>query len=242
MTQLFTIVLAFILLIGPAVSAESEPPQIFSRCANCHTTAAEGQHRNAPPLAGIVGREIAAMPDFKYSEALKAEEGIWTRAKLDAFLQRPNHVMADTKMYFRGIVDAEDRTRLIEWLATADVPSVIPPRSKRRPPEPVTPAKKSASDLFRACKGCHNYAKDAPAKVGPNLWGVVGRPVASFPGFNYSERLRKRGGVWDVERLHIFFTEKKTFGQGVHLPFRMLKEKEDRDTLINFLKSLSHEG
>jgi len=201
---------------------------------------AEGQQAKAPPLNGILGREIASMPGFDYSDAMKAEKGVWTRAKLDTFLIRPNHMLADTKMYFRGLEDAKDRARLIEWLAQSDVPSILPPNRVRHRSKPVDQAK-HAEGLFRACTRCHSYTDGAPSKIGPNLYGLIGRPVASLPEFNYSSRIAARDGIWNAERLHIFFTEKKTFGQGIHLPFRMLKAKEDRETLIDFLKTLSNE-
>ena len=250
MLRLFTIAITLILGLLPVnASGITPPPQAFSQCANCHTTAKEGQHRIAPPLVGIVGRKIASVPGFAYSDALKAQEGIWTKAKLDVFIKRPNHAFAKTKMYFRGLPSAEDRATLINWLAVADVPSVIDPHRERRLKKTVRKAllkperkqqPKTAQQLFRRCKGCHNHTEGAPANIGPNLWGVVGRPVASFPSFNYSDHLKKRGGIWDAERLHKFFTEKKSFGQGSHLAFRKLKLKQDRDLLIAFLGSLSH--
>ena len=42
--------------------------------------------------------------------------------------------------------------------------------------------------------------------VGPNLWGVVGRPRASEPGFNYSAAMKSKGGNWTIEDLNQFIT------------------------------------
>jgi len=230
-----------ILMVSSTIVAgadEDPPPPAFSLCANCHTIMAEGQQAKAPPLKGILGREIASVPEFDYSDGLKAMAGIWTKDLLDEFLKRPNHAVADTKMYFRGLQDAAARAKLIKWLSEADVPTIMPPRTERRSKNAAIIVNKK-DELFRSCKTCHNYTKGAPAKVGPNLYGVVGREIASFPDFSYSTRLKTRGGVWTTKELHKFFTEKKTFGQGSHLAFRGLKEKEDRDLLIKFLTSLS---
>ena len=222
----------------PTFGDESLPPQAFSQCAICHTTAAEGQFRNAPSLSGIVGREIGSMPDYNYSDALEAEKGIWTKVRLDQYLRKPNHAIAGTKMYFRGIPDAAVRTELIDWLAKGNAPTILPPHNDRRKNDQLTEAK-IAQDLFRACTRCHSYTEGASAKIGPNLFGVVGRPVASLPEFNYSPKIIARGGIWDIKSLNTFFTEKKNFGQGSHLAFRNLKLKQDRDTLIEFLTNLS---
>lgn len=225
-------------------------PQSFILCANCHTVMAEGQHRNAPPLTDIIGRDIASWPGFEYSYSLRTEEGVWTKDKLDAFLQRPNHARPGTKMYFRGIESAPARAELIEWLAEATVPTILDP-DRERPLygeenpnmvikiEEQEKAKTSAEELFRPCKACHSYSEGAPALVGPNLYGVYGRPVASFPGFHYSEHLEKRSGTWDETNLSAFFVENKSWlERGVHYAFMGLRKKEDRKTLIRFLKTL----
>ena len=47
-------------------------------------------------------------------------------------------------------------------------------------------AKKGQADA-KICGTCHNFDKGGAVKVGPDLWGVVGRPVASAPGFAYSD-------------------------------------------------------
>ena len=51
------------------------------------------------------------------------------------------------------------------------------------------------------CLSCHTFKPDEPALEGPLLWGVVGRPVASLPDYEYSDALRQKGGVWTRERL-----------------------------------------
>jgi cytochrome c len=233
--HIFTAVIFFTTL----ANASDEVPQAFSQCHNCHTTMKAGQYRVAPPLNGIVGRPIASVPGYKYSDALKARsDEVWTKAALNKFLKRPNHALPGTKMYFRGIPNAFERVKLINWLASHTVPSVIPPRNSRRPVKQQGIEERTKA-LFHPCTACHSYTDGAPSKIGPNLFGVYGRPVASYPDFDYSMALRHRGGVWNADTLNVFFVEHKKFAQGSHMAFLRLAETEDRALLIKFLKTLS---
>ena len=63
-------------------------------------------------------------------------------------------------------------------------------------------AAKGQNDV-KVCEACHSFDKGGPAKVGPPLWGVVGRPVASVAGFAYSDALKAVGGDWTYEKLNI---------------------------------------
>ena len=55
--------------------------------------------------------------------------------------------------------------------------------------------------IFKKCQSCHVIEKGKAPTVGPNLWGVVNRPKASYPGFNYSEAMKKKGGAsWPKPR------------------------------------------
>ena len=60
------------------------------RCAGCHSLTAD---RSGPPLAGVVGRQAGAVPDFPYSEALKKSGIIWNEANLDRWLADPDSVV-----------------------------------------------------------------------------------------------------------------------------------------------------
>src|SRR5262250_4019890 len=54
----------------------------------------------------------------------------------------------------------------------------------------------------KKCQACHTFNKGEPNRVGPNLYGVVGRDRASAPGFNYSAAMKAKGGKWTVEDLN----------------------------------------
>ncbi|MEO0466750.1 MAG: hypothetical protein AAF216_09420 [Pseudomonadota bacterium] len=107
---------------SPATSSIERGRQLFAQCALCHN--AGSQFAIAPNLSGIVGREIASDPSYSnYSPALTAygeRSGVWTQARLDAFLSSPQSVVEGTFMAFSGLENRSDRDSLIEYLAALD--------------------------------------------------------------------------------------------------------------------------
>lgn len=90
--------------------------------------------------------------------------------------------------------------------------------------------------IFKKCASCHNVGKGESAKVGPNLFGVVGRAKASSSGFSYSEAMKSKGGVWDRESISQFITKPKDFISGTKMAFPGLKKPQDRADVILFLE------
>jgi cytochrome c len=99
------------------------------------------------------------------------------------------------------------------------------------------PAKGQAS--ARKCTACHDLSKGGPNKVGPNLYGVVGRPVASHPGFNYSAALKAKGGTWAYEDLDKFVHNPKAVVPGTTMAFAGVPPASERANLLSYLRSLS---
>jgi len=90
--------------------------RVWGKCRACHKL--DGSNGTGPHLDGVVGREIAAVGDFGYSNAMAEFGGAWTPAELDAFLEDPKGYMPGTKMSFAGLRDIEDRANLIAYLET----------------------------------------------------------------------------------------------------------------------------
>ena len=88
--------------------------------------------------------------------------------------------------------------------------------------------------LFGKCKACHKLA-DGANGVGPFLWGVVGRPIGSAPGFNYSDGIASHGGDWSLDNLLGFLEAPKTWSPGTKMAFKGLPKIEDRINLIVYL-------
>ena len=77
----------------------------FRKCASCHQVGRYAQAGYGPQLNGIIGRKAAATPDFKYSEAMKKSDIVWTEQKLAAYMRAPHDMVPGTSMRFWGISD-----------------------------------------------------------------------------------------------------------------------------------------
>ncbi|WAX95279.1 cytochrome c family protein [Aminobacter sp. NyZ550] len=97
--------------------------------------------------------------------------------------------------------------------------------------------------VFKKCTACHSIEKGGPNKVGPDLWGVVNRPIASHEGFGYSGSMKEfsEGGkvVWDFEHLNHFLASPKGYIKGTAMGFAGIKKDDERANLIAYLNSQS---
>lgn len=91
--------------------------------------------------------------------------------------------------------------------------------------------------IFKKCASCHTAGKNEAIKVGPNLFGIIGRPRASFAGFAYSDAMKAKGGNWDLASINQFITKPKDFISGTKMAFPGLKKPQDRADVILFLES-----
>jgi cytochrome c len=109
--------LAFVLALAASPALAATGQQLFAdNCASCHATGAASTP-DAPTLKGVFGRKIAGLPDFQYSAGLKAKQGVWNDATLDAFLANPQGFAPGTQMY-GGAANPDDRKAIIAYLKT----------------------------------------------------------------------------------------------------------------------------
>jgi len=92
----------------------------------------------------------------------------------------------------------------------------------------------------KACAACHDFTKGGPNKVGPNLWDVVERPIASVAGFAYSDALKADSAkTWTYDELNAWIAAPSTYAKGTKMSFAGLKKDDERANVIAYLASLS---
>ena len=119
-----TLSLAAFVVCGTAVvaaraSGDPEAGQKILRiqCAACHAVTA-GRTMVGPTLAGIVGRQSGSVEGYRYSDANRRADLVWTPGVLDSYLANPRAVVPGTTMSYAGLRDERQRSDLITYLET----------------------------------------------------------------------------------------------------------------------------
>jgi cytochrome c len=92
--------------------------------------------------------------------------------------------------------------------------------------------------VFAQCKACH-VAEEGVNRVGPSLWGVIGRTAGSIEGFRYSSANKNSGLVWSEEQLFTYLKAPRETIPGTTMAFAGLKNPQDRADVIAYLKTRS---
>jgi cytochrome c len=98
---------------------------------------------------------------------------------------------------------------------------------------------KNGEQTAKECELCHNLGKGQGAKIGPDLYGVVGRPVASEAGFGYSAPLKAKGGTWTFDALNTWLTNPRADVPGTLMTFAGISNAHQRADVIAYLNSNS---
>ena len=101
--------------------------KIFKKCAACHSINKGGKNKIGPALYNVVGRQVGAVNDYKYSKALAGYEKNWTFEELNGYLIKPAKWIKGTKMAFAGLRKEKDRASVIKYLnQNSDKPLPLP--------------------------------------------------------------------------------------------------------------------
>lgn len=86
--------------------------------------------------------------------------------------------------------------------------------------------------LLMQCRACHSLEDGAGHRLGPNLFGMFGRPVGSADGFGYTRALRDASFVWTPRALDAWLAQPQRFLPGNAMAFGGLSYADDRAAVI----------
>lgn len=97
----------------------------------------------------------------------------------------------------------------------------------------------AGESLFAKCTACHTIAQGGANGIGPNLYGIMGKPIGqSVAGFSYSSALSGKGGVWDWDSMNAWLKSPRGFANGTTMSFAGLSKIEDRAAIALYLNSM----
>jgi cytochrome c len=91
------------------------------------------------------------------------------------------------------------------------------------------------------CKSCHTFDDGGANRVGPNLWNIVDRKVASVSDYSYSDAMAAEEGDWTYDRLWTYLQDPRGEVPGTKMGFRGITDEADLANLIAYLRSLSND-
>ena len=98
----------------------------------------------------------------------------------------------------------------------------------------------SAADgkkVFKKCAACHSIAKGGGNKIGPALWGVLGRQAGSISDYKYSKAMATHGKSWSFEEMNGFLIKPKDWIKGTKMTFMGLKKETERAAVILYMNN-----
>jgi cytochrome c len=93
------------------------------------------------------------------------------------------------------------------------------------------------ADIFRACVACHTLGADQANRAGPTLASLFGRRIATLPGYDFSDALKRLDIVWTPETVsRLFEIGPAAYTPGTKMPEQRIGSEQDRAALVQFLE------
>lgn len=132
-----------------ANASAEDGAKVAKKCVACHTFGKGEGNKTGPHLYDVVGRPIASISDFSYSDALHGladEHGDWTYEGINTFITSPKAYAPGTKMGFGGLASEKDRANLLAYLQSlSDAPVPFPPVEAAPAADAAVPATDAAT-------------------------------------------------------------------------------------------------
>ncbi|WP_299873783.1 c-type cytochrome [uncultured Sulfitobacter sp.] len=202
--SLLPAVLAMVHMAGTAFSEDlgdaEAGAKVFAKCKGCHEVGQGATDRIGPHLNGIFGRKAAAHAGYAYSKSMEragADGLVWTAETLDAYFENPRALVSKTRMSFRGLKSAQDRSNLLAYLRDfSDNPADIPEAEPTALPtdhdiDPAILALEGDPEfgeyLASECLTCHQSDGSAEGIPSITLWPTEDFVIAMYA---YKRKLR----------------------------------------------------
>lgn len=118
--------------------------------------------------------------------------------------------------------------------------AVAPTRGAAQAPAAMPAGDATAGEQVfrRLCTACHIPTATGPRRLGPPLFGVVGRHSGSIPGFTYSQANRNANVTWTPEVLFEYLRNPRAFIVGTTMSFAGIRDDQERANVIAYLQTL----
>jgi len=93
--------------------------------------------------------------------------------------------------------------------------------------------------IFKKCAACHSITKGGGNKIGPALWGILGRKAGSISDYKYSKAMAAYGKSWTFEEMNGFLTNPKGWIKGTKMSFAGIKKETERAAVILYMNKNS---
>ena len=89
--------------------------------------------------------------------------------------------------------------------------------------------------IFKRCAACHSITQGGKNKIGPALWGVLGRKAGNISDYKYSKAIVAHGKPWSFEEMNGFLLKPKDWIKGTKMSFAGLKNANERAAVILYM-------